>query len=160
MNACLWAERPEYAEISCGEPSRYDPSQGQRGKVIFSVTLGSTIQMSSKQTPGILDLNSIRHETNIPSRLVPVLELNKEPQILVWSVASPVNSRKGKWWWEGSSISYQRNPPRHKQSTISGAGRIPVATSVPKLGWEELQRTCISTVFTWCPREARVKFFI
>lgn len=55
MNAFLWAECPEYAEIPWGEPSRNDPVQGQRGKVIFSVTLGSTIRMSSKQTPGILD---------------------------------------------------------------------------------------------------------
>lgn len=49
MNACLWAEGPEYAEISCGEPSRCDPVQGQREKVISSVTLGSTIQMSSSR---------------------------------------------------------------------------------------------------------------
>lgn len=59
MNACIWAECPEYAEISCEEPPRCDPVQGQRGKVISSVTLGSTIEMSSKQTSGISYLNSM-----------------------------------------------------------------------------------------------------
>lgn len=82
INACLWDECPEYAEITYWKPKWYDLVWGQKGKVIFSVNLGGGIQLSFKPTPRILDLNSSRLETKVPGH-VPILEPNKEPQILV-----------------------------------------------------------------------------
>lgn len=90
--------------------------------------------MSSKQTPGMLDLNSIRHETNISSRLVPVLELTRSPRY--WCEVRPPQSTTEKENGGGreAASATKGSTPGSKQSTINGGGRIPVSTSVPKLG--------------------------